>query len=223
MIRDYYIPEEFSENSATQLDTICQQAYYHILNYNGLDVNDKTVVYSATVKFLEKAASYIGKNPEDEIRIANLLSISVANRNDEKGEKAGNIVPVVTVLPDFDAIVNGEIDLDERPKSVKFKEEEYPDGYGKILKTICNEAMVVMMNENNVDVSDENVIYISVCRFIETLADYLKHNKDYVIDISSLLKFRLKYIEDQNIYVPSVDIGERFKLSVKNDDSTEDE
>ena len=222
MIRDYYIPEEYSESCSNQLDSICTNAYYNTLNYNGLDINDKTVLYSATIKFLEKAASYIGKNPEDVIKIANLIEISVANRADDVGEKAGNIVPVVNILPDFNAIVNGEIDLDNREKSLKFKEEEYPEECTKTIKAICNEAMVVLMNENNVDVSEENVIYIAVVRFLESLAEYLKNNKDYVIDISSLLKFRLTLSED-NIYIPSVDIGERFKLAVKNDNTTEDE
>ena len=223
MIRDYYIPEEYTESCANQLDNIAQDAYYMALNYNGIDMSDKTVIYSAAIKFLEKAASYIGKNPEDVLNINNLITLSVTNREDDKGEKAGNIVPVVEVGSDFISIVSGNIDLDDRPKSPKYKEEEYPPESEKALKTISNEAMTVMMNENNVDVSDENVIYVSICRFLEGIALYLKRNKDQLIDLASLLRFKCEYNVDDNSYVPKIEIGERFKLAVKNDDSTEEE
>ena len=221
MTNDRYIPEEYTENCAKQLDFICDQAFNACLNINGLDLTDKTVLYSCSIKFLEKAAKYIGIHPETVLDIGGLLEFSVENREDDKGEKAGNIVPVVKIGDKFIKIIKGdhEEDLDIN-RDGKYTPETYPESCTRELDKICDEAMVAMEHENNVDVTDPTVIYTALIRFIERVAEFLATNKDNVIDISSLIKFR---IEDKKKLIPGVEIGERFKLAVKNDDATEDE
>ena len=90
-----FMPEEYTDSSAKELNKICEAAMTAAYHENNLDVRDPSVVYTCTVRFIEALAKYLAKNPDVEIDVSSLLKFSVGNREDELGEKAGNIVPVV--------------------------------------------------------------------------------------------------------------------------------
>lgn len=90
-----YMPEEYTDSSAKELDKICEDAMAVVWHENNLDVRDRTVIYTCAVRFVEAVAKYLSTHPDSEIDMSSLLKFSVGNREDDKGEKAGNIVPVV--------------------------------------------------------------------------------------------------------------------------------
>jgi hypothetical protein len=90
-----YIPEEFTANSEKMLKEICDNAMSRLYHENNLDIRDSSVAWTVWVKVTEEIAKTMGAHPEELIDAASLLRFSVQNRPDEKGEKAGNIVPLV--------------------------------------------------------------------------------------------------------------------------------
>ena len=90
-----YIPEEFTANSEKILKEVCENAMSRLFHENNLDVRDPSVPWSCWVKVTEELAKAMGKYPDELIDCASLMRCSVQNRPDEKGEKAGNIVPLI--------------------------------------------------------------------------------------------------------------------------------
>jgi hypothetical protein len=90
-----YIPEEFTAGSEKILKEICENAMTRLYHENNLDIRDASVGWSVWVKMTEEFAKAMGNHPEELIDAASLLRFSVQNRPDEKGEKAGNIVPLI--------------------------------------------------------------------------------------------------------------------------------
>jgi hypothetical protein len=112
-VMERYIPEEFTEASAKELDKICDQTVTACLSENCLDLHDKTVVYTTVVRFLERCAQYIGEHPDAKIDISSLIKISAENRADKKGEKAGNIVPMIEVGEKFKLAIKDDASTEE--------------------------------------------------------------------------------------------------------------
>ena len=113
-----YIPEEFTEASAKELDKICDQTVTACLSENSLDLHDKTVVYTTVVRFLERCAVYISEHPDAKIDISSLIKISAENRADKKGEKAGNIVPMIEVGEKFKLAIKDDASTEEQEAEV---------------------------------------------------------------------------------------------------------
>ena len=90
-----YIPEEYTANSEKILKEISENAMARLYHENNLDIRDATVGWSVWVKWTEELAKAMGAHPDELINAASLIRGSVQNRPDEKGEKGGNIVPLL--------------------------------------------------------------------------------------------------------------------------------
>ena len=111
---------------------------------------------------------------------------------------------------------------------IKYTPEEYTESSAKALEDIAERARAALKKENYLDVQFGSVVYSCTVKFLETLAQYLAENPEDAIDISSLLKFSVENREDKKAekagnIVPVVEVGERFKLACKNDNSTEED
>ena len=111
---------------------------------------------------------------------------------------------------------------------MSFKANSYPSNCEKELQKICNSAKIRLKEENSLDIRSEEVAYTVTSVVLEEIATFLRANPDTVIEISSLLRFSTQKGESDsgekggNI-VPVVEVGEKFKLGVKNDDDTEED
>jgi hypothetical protein len=112
--------------------------------------------------------------------------------------------------------------------SSKFVPAEYSSSCEKALEEISSRAKVRLFEEHKVDLKFDQVVYTTAEVFLQEIAAYLRRHPNEEIEISSLLKFRTVKNESEsgekagNI-VPSVELGERFKLGVKNDEATEED
>ena len=111
---------------------------------------------------------------------------------------------------------------------MSFKPAEYPSHCEKELEVIAEAALVRLKEDHFVDLRKGEVVYTAAEVLLEEIAQYLKGHPDATIEIASLLKFSIVKNESDtgeksgNI-VPLVEIGEKFKLGVKNDDATEED
>lgn len=108
MAKNNFVPEELAESCSKELDAINDRTMTRLFHENNLDVADKSVVYTVATKFLEETAKYLGEHPDVIIDISSLLIMSVENRPDDSGEKAGNIVPLITVGERFKLAVKND-------------------------------------------------------------------------------------------------------------------
>jgi hypothetical protein len=112
--------------------------------------------------------------------------------------------------------------------SSKFVPIPYNASSEKAMDEISNRTRIRLLEENKLDLKFDEVVNTVLVTSIKEIAAYLKRNPDTEIDISSLLKFGTHSSDSEtgekagNI-VPYVEIGEVFKLGVKNDDATEEE
>jgi hypothetical protein len=90
-----FIPEEFTAGSEKILKEASTEAMTRLFHENNLDIRDPSVAYTVWVKQTEEIAKAMGRHPEEIIDTSSLLRFSVQNRPDDKGEKAGNIVPLI--------------------------------------------------------------------------------------------------------------------------------
>ena len=110
----------------------------------------------------------------------------------------------------------------------KYTPASYTASCEKALAEISNRALQRANAEHGVFLKFDSVVYTAASCFLEECAAYLREHPDEEITISSLIKFRTVKSESEtgekagNI-VPVAELGERFKLGVKNDNATEEE
>ncbi len=109
-----------------------------------------------------------------------------------------------------------------------FVPSEYDSSCQSALEEICNATMTRLKEENKVNFRNELVVFTCVDLFLQEVARYIRRNPDEEVTIASLIKFRTARSESEtgekggNI-VPVCELGEKFKLGVKNDDLTDGE
>ena len=109
-----------------------------------------------------------------------------------------------------------------------FKPLEYTPSCEKALENISNRAVVRIKEENGINLRNEVVAYTAAHVMLEEIAAYLRAHPEEEIAIGSLIKFRTAEStsdtgEKAGNIVPVVELGEKFKLGVKNDALTEEE
>ena len=109
-----------------------------------------------------------------------------------------------------------------------FIPSEYDSGCQSALEEICNATMTRLKQENYVNFRNELVVFTCVDVFMQELARYIRNHPEEEVTIASLIKFRTSRSESENgekggNIVPVCELGEKFKLGVKNDDLTDGE
>lgn len=211
-----YIAEQWAKSSSTELEIIASRAMDMLVKRNKLSLGYASVVYTVSTTFLKELAHYLDKNPDSVIDLSGLHTYSIVNRPDDEGEKAGNIVPCVVIGKRFkDIFENGKDETYDRPE--EFLPPEYPESCAEELHKICEITRVKLDTDNNLSLQTHDIVYLAITAFLEEIALYLKENPDVVIDVSSFHKYSVSKGE------PQIEIGERFKVGCKNDDSTEED
>jgi hypothetical protein len=109
-----------------------------------------------------------------------------------------------------------------------FIPSEYNSSCERALEEISNRTLLRLKEENKINLRKEIVAYTTTEVFLDEVAGYLRRHPDEEISISSLIKFRTAEStsetgEKAGNIVPVVELGEKFKLGVKNDALTEEE
>ena len=110
----------------------------------------------------------------------------------------------------------------------KYTPVAYTSSCEKALTEISNRALQQANAEHGVWLKFDSVVYTAASCFLEQCAAYLREHPDEEITIASLIKFRTTTAmsetgEKAGNIVPVAELGERFKLGVKNDNATEEE
>ena len=211
-----YVPEAWTKASATILEHIATNALERMCAKFKLNMRYPSVVHTTAIMGFRELAKYMGDNPDVTLDIGDLLIHSVNNRPDDKGEKAGNIVPSVVLGKHFlDIFENGICEDFERP--AVYVHAEYPKECSKDIEKICEKAKVRLSVEHHLNLEYPDIIYQDMVTYLEEIAMYMKEHPDDVIDLGSFYKFSVSK------GVPQIELGERFKLACKNDDSTEED
>jgi hypothetical protein len=219
----------FAKASAKELDQITKNVYARVHHRNHLDYSDMILSHSTTILAFDKIGERLGNHPDATINHHDQLIFSVVNRPDDKGEKGGNIVPDIKVGPRFMRIFeNGlspeDIDpiqpVEKGPKN--FVPEPWCEESEKDLKAVYEEVYDALLQAPySVDVVDPSVPYTMNVDFIDEIALMTGQNHDIAIHVGPYLIFSTTEVDGK--FLPHIEIGEKFKLQVKNDDATENE
>lgn len=224
-----YTGLSFAKASAKELDVWSKNLYNRVHTRNYLDYSDPLLGYTILTLFFNKLGERLGNHPEIEINAHDSLIYSVVNRPDDKGEKGGNIVPDIKIGPRFMRIFeNGYAPEDLEPlpvddKGVKnFVPEKWNEESENDLKAVCEDVYEALLDPPyNVDVVDPSVIYTVAVDGIDEIARMTGENHDIALHIGAYHIFSSSEVDGK--FLPHVEIGEKFKISIKNDDATENE
>ena len=196
------------------LERISSNTFIELDERRGLNLQKPEVAYTITVVFLQEIAEYLKLHPDSVVDIHDIIRFGTENRESDGGEKEGNITPWVE-LPMF----LGE-GLEELPLT------HYTKGNEKEIEAIAKQAQIHLKRANELDIKRESIAFVVCSAFLKEVSDYLRDNPDESVEISSLIKFRVVKKQDDEGHVdliPIAELGELFKLGVKNDDETEND
>ena len=213
-----FVPAEFTASCEKALEEIANRARVRLFEESKIDVKFGEVLYTAGVGYIQETAAYLRRHPDEVVNIYNLVQFSTVRVESETGEKAGNIVPKVELL-DF---------LQSAESHASADEIKYTESCDKALEEIANHARVRIFEENKVDLKRDGIVYKCCVLFIQEIAAYLLRHPNEEIEIASLIKFRVVKTEsesgDETGNISAIaELGERFKLGVKNDEATEED
>ena len=209
-----YTPVKFTAGFEKALETIASNTMIDLDHKRGINLQQPDVAYTITVVFLQEIADYLRTHADSVIDLQNIIRFGTEMRESDDGEKEGNIVPWVE-LPRF---------LDENLDNISLS--EYTKGNEKEIEAIAKQTVVHLKRANELDIVKEAVAFsVAVC-FIKEISEYLRMYPNETVEIGSLIKFRVvkkKNEDGEPEFIPIAELGELFKLGVKNDDDTEDD
>lgn len=208
-----YTPIKYTAGYEKQLETIATNTIIDLDKRLGINLQKPSVAYTITVVFMQEIAEYLKLHSDSIVDLHDIIRFGTENREAEDGEKEGNITPWVE-LPMF--LEDG---LEELPLT------KYTKGNEKEVESIAKAALIHLKKANELNIVKESVAFIVAVDFIKEISDYLRDNPDESIEIGSLIKFRVvrKANEEGEDLIPIAELGELFKLGVKNDDETEED
>lgn len=209
-----YTPIKFTAGNEKVLETISTNTIIELDKKRGINLQRPDVAYTISVVFLQEIAEYLKLHSDSIIDLHDIIRFGTENRESDDAEKEGNITPWVE-LPMF-----LEPNLDELPLT------KYTKGNEKEIEAIAKATLIHLKKANELNIVKESVAFITTVSFIKEISDFLRENPDEQVEIGSLIKFRTitkKTDEDNSDIIPIAELGELFKLGVKNDDDTEDD
>ena len=162
----------------------------------------------------QEIADYLRTHADSIIDLHDIIRFGTEVRESEDGEKEGNIVPWVELPRFLDSSIN-ELNL-----------SNYTKGNEKEIEAIAKQCLVHLQRSNELDIVKECVAYAVAISFIKEISEYLRLYPNDIVEIGSLIKFRVVIKTDEEgktEYIPIAELGELFKLGVKNDDETEED
>lgn len=210
-----FTPIRYTVGHEKVLETIATNAFIDLDQNHKLNLHRPDVAYTITVAFLQECAEYIKLHPDTIIDIHDIIRLGTEVRESEEGEKEGNITPWVELPSFLDASVNDISDI-----------ENYTKGNEKELEAICKQALIHLKRSNELNALKEAVVFKTAAVFIKEISEYLRANPGDTVEISSIIKFRVVTSEDESgntVFTPIAELGELFKLGVKDDDDTEED
>ena len=231
MVNSKFTPIAYTGSCEKALTEISNRALQQLQAECTIWLKFDTVVYTAVSSFTEQCAVYLREHPEEAIPVDALVKFMTVKSESETGEKAGNIVPVAEIGEEFIRLATSESEAPQAfdtssTTAAQYKPIPYPEGYEKILSEISNRALQQINAEYSVWMKEAEVVYSNAVCFFRQCAAYLYISPDEEITLSSLIKFRMVQTENENgekVLVPVAELGERFKLGVKNDNATEED
>lgn len=208
-----YTPIKYTAGYEKVLETVATNTIIDLDKRLGINLQKPSVAYTITVVFMQEIAEYLKLHSDSIVDLHDIIRFGTENREAEDGEKEGNITPWVE-LPMF--LEDG---LEELPLT------KYTKGNEKEVESIAKAALIHLKKANELNIVKESVAFIVAVDFIKEISDYLRDNPDESIEIGSLIKFRVvrKANEEGEDLIPIAELGELFKLGVKNDDETEED
>jgi len=196
-------------NSEKALTKIAGATMLDIKERDRIDIMNENVAFLVYIVFKEELAKFLGR--EKKPVTIGFEKYSTVN-TEQNGEKAGNIVPVHEFLPGFADIMNG--------KDVTVVTELSEMQNSDELEEIANRTLIRLQEENNCDVLRAEVV-IKICAYFQKeLAVFMGQNPNVTVELASLEKYA---VSGDDTLTPVHEFAERFKLSIKDDDETEDD
>lgn len=106
------------KESREAIDRINQSTFEKLKAENNLNIGDKNVAYTVAVSFFEEVARYIKDESEATgkpvvVQLDGLCTIGTSTVESETGEKAGNLVPYISLGEFFKLGVKNDTSTEE--------------------------------------------------------------------------------------------------------------